>query len=105
MSLPLWPSRKLCRGCASGQKLGLNRCELHVGPRASLPLPVPAPAATDTAGVSVHSPIEPLDLEVVVFVPDRLARMHEDRSVQYEVVPAIDQCEAVGLLAQRCPSS
>jgi hypothetical protein len=31
--------------------------------------------------------------------------MHENRSVQYEVVPAIDQCEAVGLLAQRCPSS
>ncbi|MET8086781.1 hypothetical protein [Micromonospora sp. NPDC005237] len=37
---------------------------------------------------------------MVVFVPDRLAGMHEDRSVQYEVAPVIDQREAVGLLAQ-----
>ncbi|MEW2145521.1 hypothetical protein AB0869_22170 [Micromonospora vinacea] len=41
---------------------------------------------------------------MVVFVPDCLAGMHEDRSVQYEVAPAIDQCEAVGLLTQSCSS-
>ncbi|WP_262286830.1 hypothetical protein [Micromonospora sp. MA102] len=40
---------------------------------------------------------------MVVFVPDRFARMDEDRSVQHEVAPTIDQREAVGLFAQRCP--
>ncbi|MGC4815186.1 hypothetical protein ACLQ29_32135 [Micromonospora sp. DT228] len=36
-------------------------------------------------------------------MPDRFARMHEDRSVQSEVVPTIDQREAVGLFPQPCP--
>lgn len=63
--------------------------------------PVPAPAAVHDAAVRVHSPIEPLHQEVVVFAPDRFAGMHDDRLVQYEVAPAINQREAVCPLAQR----
>ena len=66
---------------------------------------VPARAAVHEAGVGVHSPIQPLYEEEVVFAPDRFAGMHEDRLIQYKVAPAINQSEAIGLFAQRCPSS
>ncbi|SCE87023.1 hypothetical protein GA0074695_1756 [Micromonospora viridifaciens] len=57
----------------------------------------PRGLAVHAAGVGIHSPIEPLYQEVAAFLPDRLARIHENRLIQYEVAPAINQREAFGL--------
>lgn len=61
---------------------------------------VPATTTVHGAGIGVQPPIEPLCQQVAVFKPDRLAGIHEDRLIRYEVAPAINQREAISLFAR-----
>ncbi|MEW2473135.1 hypothetical protein AB0875_05015 [Micromonospora gifhornensis] len=55
-------------------------------------------SAVHEAGTGINYPHAPLHQKVAVLGPDGLAGLHQNRSIQDEVMPLIDKREAVSLL-------